>query len=316
MNHLLPVTMGVATLLVACQPQTPQIVGTLERDRVRLTAEVSEPITNLLVKEGEWVDQGELLLVLDTRRTDARVAEARARLENSKARLRELERGPRQETIQESQANVEGAKITLSNAQTEYQRIERLAARTLASQAELDQARTNRDAAAARVEALEAQLDSQLEGTTQEELDQARATVMALQAGLDQLLVLREHLEVRAPMSGRVESLPFRLGEQPAAGTALVVMLAESPVYARIYLPEALYATVAIGDHAEISIAGLEAPREGVIRYLSGEASYTPFYALTEDDRGRLSYLAEIDILGDTRSLPTGTPLNISLPTE
>jgi HlyD family secretion protein len=47
------------------------------------------------------------------------------------------------------------------------------------------------------------------------------------------------------------------------------------------------------------------------VRWVSSEAAFTPYYALTERDRGRLSYVAKIDI-GETRQrLPDGVPVNV-----
>ena len=52
----------------------------------------------------------------------------------------------------------------------------------------------------------------------------------------------------------------------------------------------------------------------GTVRYVSAEASFTPYYALTQKDRSRLSYLAEVT-LDDPRAadLPTGVPVQVYL---
>ena len=47
----------------------------------------------------------------------------------------------------------------------------------------------------------------------------------------------------------------------------------------------------------------------GTVRWVSSEAAFTPYEALTERDRGRLSYEAKIDIDDRTRRLPDGVPL-------
>ena len=53
---------------------------------------------------------------------------------------------------------------------------------------------------------------------------------------------------------------------------------------------------------------------QGRVRWVSADASFTPYFALTEHDRSRLSYLAEID-LEDARDLPSGLPLQVDFPT-
>ena len=51
------------------------------------------------------------------------------------------------------------------------------------------------------------------------------------------------------------------------------------------------------------------------MRYVSAEASFTPYYALTQKDRSRLSYLAEVT-LDDARAarLPAGVPVQVHMP--
>ena len=52
----------------------------------------------------------------------------------------------------------------------------------------------------------------------------------------------------------------------------------------------------------------------GRVRTVSQEAAFTPYYALTERDRSRLTYVAKIDLEGEAaRALPTGLPLEVEL---
>ena len=49
------------------------------------------------------------------------------------------------------------------------------------------------------------------------------------------------------------------------------------------------------------------------MRWVSADASFTPYFALTEHDRSRLSYLAEVDV-PDAAELPSGVPLEVDFP--
>ena len=51
----------------------------------------------------------------------------------------------------------------------------------------------------------------------------------------------------------------------------------------------------------------------GTVRYVSAEAAFTPYYALTQKDRSRLAYLAEIT-LDDAVALPAGLPVQVFVP--
>jgi len=93
-------------LLAACHRDTapPPLLGTLEWDRIAIPAEVSEPITQVLVKEGELVQEGQLLMTLDARRTQAQLDAANADVQRLSAALDELRHGARIETIDASRA--------------------------------------------------------------------------------------------------------------------------------------------------------------------------------------------------------------------
>ena len=69
-----------------------------------------------------------------------------------------------------------------------------------------------------------------------------------------------------------------------------------------------------------VSIDGVDGVLDGTVRYISAEAAFTPYYALTQKYRARLSYLAEV-ALDDPRAaaLPVGVPVQVTmaaLPTE
>jgi HlyD family secretion protein len=63
-----------------------------------------------------------------------------------------------------------------------------------------------------------------------------------------------------------------------------------------------------------VAIDGVAPRLAGKVRYVSAEAAFTPYYALTQKDRARLSYLAEIT-LDDPRAaaLPVGVPVQVTL---
>ena len=139
----------LALVLGACDPAEDGnvIVGELASDRIELAAEVSEPIVEILVAEGEAVAAGEVLMRQDATRASARVREAEAALGQARARLDELVRGPRSEQIAAARANVQGASDELDFRKSDYARVQKVHARNLASPELLDRARAALDAA-------------------------------------------------------------------------------------------------------------------------------------------------------------------------
>jgi len=306
-------TAVLALSLVACESSTQDnsVVGELSSDRVEITAEFGEPITAIAVAEGAEVAAGDVLVEQDASRAEARLREADAALGQVRARLDELVRGPRSEQIAAARANVEGANQELDFRQSELERVREIHARGLASAELLDQAQAALDGAQASLKFALAQLEERLAGTTVEELAQAEQAVQQAIARRDAAAVDLQRHTLRAPIDGVADSRLFETGERPVPGQPVIVMLAAGQPHARVYVPEALRVRVAAGTPARIRVDGLEEPIEGRVRWVSSEAAFTPYYALTERDRGRLTYLAKVDLLTDRARLPDGVPVEV-----
>ena len=108
----------------------------------------------------------------------------------------------------------------------------------------------------------------------------------------------------------------FEIGERPTPGQALLVMLSGEQPYARIYVPEQLRINVGPGIRADIFVDGLEEPLRGTVRWVASEAAFTPYFALTERDRGRLTYEAKVDIDTERQRFPDGVPVEVELDIE
>lgn len=286
-------------------------VGQLASDRYELTAEVGEPITAIPVAEGEQVTAGQVLLSQDDTRARARLAESGAALAQQQARLDELVRGPRSEQIAAARANVEGATQDLEYRQAEMKRVEDIHARGLASPDQLDKASAAVDAAQANLKLRLAQLEEMLTGTTVEELKQAEQAVAQLAARRDAIQVDLERHTTRAPVDGIADSRLFETGERPAPGQPMMIVLGGEQPYARVFVPETIRVHITPGTAAVIHVDGLDEPLDGEVRWVSSESAFTPYFALTERDRGRLSYVAKVDITTQRARLPDGVPVEV-----
>jgi HlyD family secretion protein len=307
--------LGLLSLGACSRERDGQLVGTLERDRIEIKVESSEPILSREVRDGQEVAAGDLLLRQDPARPQARLDQMAAQHAQTAARLAELRRGPRQEAIRETRARLAAAQAETVYARAEFDRARAVFDRGLSSEGALDQSETRWKSAVAGEHAINESLQAQLEGTTVEELDQAAAALAAAEAQLAQARLDLERTELRAPVDGIVDKLLFQVGERPPAGTTVAVLLDRSRVFARFYVPEALRARIVPGRELSVVVDGVAREFSGTVRWVSADASFTPYFALTEHDRSRLSYLAELD-LPDAADLPSGVPLVVLPPAE
>lgn len=306
------IALAGALSLGACANDTePALVGTLEWDRANVLAEVSEPVIEIAVEEGRIVEQGALLLRLDPRRTDAQLAEAEALARQARAQLAEAVKGARIEDIDAARADLARARSDASNAARTQERYTEIRRQGLIAQAALDDATTALRMAEASERAARARLAERLHGTRPEQIAQAEAALAAAEARLAQLRLTRERLDVRAPHAGRVDALPFRLGDQPATGATLVTLLTGPTPYARVYVPERQRADMRPAQRYTVHVDGADEPYAAHVRTVSSEAAFTPYYALSGDDASRLVYRAELVLDGERASaLPAGLPVS------
>lgn len=304
---------GVVTC-AACGSASEDLtaLGTLEWDRIELSAETSEAITAIAVREGQQVNAGQVILTLDPQRAQAQWAAAQGERDRAAAQLAEIRRGPRSERIEAARAQALGAEKAWQVAQSEYLRKQQLLARRLIAPQELDKVRGQRDSTAATRAATQAALEEALAGATREQLEQARAALTAADAQLRVQQLALERLIIRAPLPGRIDALPFHVGERPKAGAVLAVLLGGAAPYARVYIPEALRARLAPGQTARVFVDGVDAPFAAHVRSVESDPAYTPYFALNERDRSRLSYFAKVALEGrEIAQLPAGVPVRV-----
>ena len=300
-------------LLAGCGDGAPGLSGVTARHRLSVTAESAEPVLKILVHEGDRVAAGQPLMQLDPARATDQLAQAQAQLKQAQARLDELVAGPRRERIAAAQAALDQARSQQQRASKEFQRVSDLAGSDLVSANQLDSARDARDSANAMVRSRTADLQELLKGTRVEQLDQARAGVDAAQAGVDAAQLTLDRLTLKAPQAAQVEAVLAREGERRAAGAPLLTLSQTSPLFVRIYIPSEQRPSLHAGMHASVRLDGESQQRDGTLRYIADQASFTPYYSLTEQDRKRLTWLAEVDIEGDTSTLPAGIAATVVL---
>jgi HlyD family secretion protein len=191
--------------------------------QVNISADVSAKITRLEVEEGEWIEQGTLLVELDRERYLAAVESAEANLSAA-------------------QANANLARENMIKAEKDYVRTKELFDRNLESQSVLDTVY-----AAAEVE----------KARYQSVLDQGEQAKAALRQARDDLA----KTTIYAPMSGTVSKLNKEIGEIALGSQFQEDVILEisnlEGMEALVDIDENDIVSVSIGDEAEIEVDAL-----------------------------------------------------------
>jgi HlyD family secretion protein len=312
-RHLSATILFTLAGLCGCAKKPPQALGTLEYDRITMPAPAAERIVAIDVREGEQVAAGQALMQLDPTHTQSELASAEAQARQQREVLAELENGPRNEDIDKARATLRAAQAQAREARAYYNRLLPLQGKSYVAAADLDRARAAAGDADGQVAAAQAALDELLHGTRPEQIAQAQAALASATAQASAQQVLLGKLSLVAPRAGRIDNIPYKLGDQAPVGTPVVILLAGAAPYARIYVPEQQRAGVHVGDAMQVFVAGRDKPYAGKVRMLRSEPAFTPYYALIGDDAARLSYLAEITLGPGAADLPAGLPVRVEL---
>lgn len=316
-RSILPVLVIVLAngFVAGCEQSETEILalGTLETDRIELVADNSEPIIDVHVTEGDVVAVGDPLVAQDPSRINVMMSKAIADLDVARAKLAEAEAGPRAQNIAAARAQVAAADSEMKTAKIELERERSLVAQNYASQNNVDILEGRYESAVARKEEAEAMLAELLEGTRSEEIDAARSNFAMAQSQVEDIELSLARSVIRAPVAGKVEAVIFEEGERPQPGVVVVVVVRHQAPYARVHVPEPLRTRLAPGAPAEVTIDGYEAPFRGSLRWIAHDASFTPFFALTQHDRSHLSYVAEVVVEGASE-IATGVPVQVRFP--
>lgn len=304
----------VSSCLAGCMPDSPhQASGIIERQRISLTSTSNEIIEELPIREGSIVKKGDVLVVFSKEKKQAQMKQYLAQRDSAQAALNKLLNGERIEDIDAARANVANAKVKLIDAEKNYQRILLLTQQNLAPISSKDTAKADMDSAKASLEASEQNLKKLTHGSRQEDIDAAKANLLAASAQVELQQFVLDELTVVATIEGVLDSLPYNKGERVPEKSVVAIIQSTSTPYARVYIPEPFRAKYPVGTQATVHIDGVDNAMVGKVRWISVDPAFTPYTSMNEDDRSRFVYLAEIDLPESAENLPSGIPVQVDM---
>ncbi|MBP0027225.1 efflux RND transporter periplasmic adaptor subunit [Roseofilum sp. Guam] len=274
-------TVTLATVELARIPRTFTATGTVDAyDLLPVLPQVLDlQILQVLVDEGDWVEKGQLMVVLDDSVLQTQIRQVQADVEASRAVVQERQAAVEQakSALQgalaakaEAQAGKQQAIASLAQAQAELEQTERdlqrsetLAAEGAISIQEVDLSRTrtknareavqvakaNLNSAEARISSATANVNSAQAtiGSMTANVNTALAQLQSQQARVEQQKTYLAQTQVTAPSSGRVSERSARVGDLPNAEMPLFRIINQGALELELKIPETQLSQVNIG---------------------------------------------------------------------
>jgi multidrug efflux pump subunit AcrA (membrane-fusion protein) len=170
----------------------------------RIGPKISGRCERIYVEEGDRVKEGQVLALLDQSSLIIAKKQAQAALATAKATLNKVLAGTRQELIEQAEADFTSAKANLDWAQKEFARNEALYRRHVVSEKSLDSIKMQLTVAEAQYKKAGEYLEMAKKGSTQEDIEVARAQVVQAEVALKMAEHNLEDSVITAPFPGVV----------------------------------------------------------------------------------------------------------------
>ena len=276
-----------------------------------LSFERAGKIDSINVIEGQKVNKGDILAVLNSDELSHQLEITKAKCKAVSAKLSLYERGYRKEEIEQAQANVKKLTENYDLSELSYKRVNELYRSKSISVQEKDNALFNTKMIKAQLDEAKAKLSQMKTGFREEEITQAKAENEGCMAELKMLdYKISEQGVIKAPFTGSIRT-SFREEADFVNPSQSVFELVKSDKK-RI----AVYATyeqlpfIHTGNRAFIKNAS-DTDVEGVVTYISDTAMFTPKTVQTQDLRADLVYEIRVETTVPDDILKFGQPVTV-----
>lgn len=273
--------------------------GRIEAPLVDIAPRIQGRVLEVLVREGDRVKAGDLLVRLDL----AEIALAPERDAQSvtaaEARVRDLTAGSRTAEIATGQAERADRVAALALARQELARQRALREKRVGTQRDLDRAASDVERAHAALEAATQRLRLVQQGARQWQTRQAEAELGRAQRVKAQSDIVVREAELRAPSDAVVLHRLVEPGALLGPGQSAVTLGVESRLYVRTFIPESRLGQVRQGQVAQVTVdayPGRTFPAR--VTEISPTAEFTPKAVETRAERVNLVYAAKVDLDG------------------
>lgn len=213
-------------------------------------APIATTVKRVLVKEGDHVHEGQLLLELDNDDIRAQAARAQSQIKAAQANQSALKTGGTQEEVLTISAQLVKARNARDVAQRNLDAFQRLQQQGAASAGEVRQAEEALKSAQADVNLLE---QKQKDRYSAPEVASSNAQAESAQAAYDEAIDALSKSSVRAPFDGVVYSLPVKAGAFVPTGDLLLQEADLSKILVRAFVDEPDIGRLATGQKVEIT---------------------------------------------------------------
>ena len=267
----------IGAMSIKQEPETIQ--GQVEVSEYRVSSKVPGRILEIRVKEGDYVNVGDTLAILDAPEVRAKMTQAQS-AENAAAAMDEMaNNGARQEQVRGAFAVLQQAKAGLEIAQKSYNRVQRLYDEGVMTAQKRDEAFANYKALEAQVKAAQSQYDMARNGARTEEKKAAAAQVNRAKGAVAEVnSYIHETMQI-AQMAGEVSDVYPKVGELVGTGSPIMSVSLMNDIWGTFNVREDQLNGMKVGSIVTAFVPAFKKEIRMKVYYIKDQGTYAVWKA-------------------------------------
>ena len=267
----------IGAMSIKQEPETIQ--GQVEVSEYRVSSKVPGRILEIRVKEGDYVNVGDTLAILDAPEVRAKMTQAQS-AENAAAAMDEMaNNGARQEQVRGAFAVLQQAKAGLEIAQKSYNRVQRLYDEGVMTAQKRDEAFADYKALEAQVKAAQSQYDMARNGARTEEKKAAAAQVNRAKGAVAEVnSYIHETMQI-AQMAGEVSDVYPKVGELVGTGSPIMSVSLMNDIWGTFNVREDQLDGMKVGSIVTAFVPAFKKEIRMKVYYIKDQGSYAVWKA-------------------------------------
>ena len=258
----------------------PEVIqGEMEVEEYRVSGKVPGRILELRVKEGDYVQAGDTLAIIEAPDVEAKMIQAKSAADAAQAMEQMARNGARKEQVQGAFQLLEQAKVGCDIAEKSFNRIQRLYNEGVVSAQKFDEAQAMYKSAQAQVKAAQSQYDMAVNGARAEEKRAASATVGQARGAVQEVTSYIKETVQTAQMAGEVTDVYPKVGELVGTGTPIMSIAIMDDQWATFNIREDQLKDVVVGQEITVTIPALDKEAKMKVTSMKDKGSFAVWKA-------------------------------------
>lgn len=259
------------------KPETIQ--GQAEASEYRISSKVPGRILEIKVKEGQKVNAGDTLALLEAPDIQAKLAQAEAVRTAAAAQNAKAKKGAREEEVQGAYEIWQKSKAGLDIMEKSYKRMENLFNEGVVSEQKRDEAKAQYDAAVATEKAALSQYNMAKNGAEKETKEMAAAQVLQAEGVVAEVNSYINETVLIATTAGEVSEIYPMVGELVGTGAPIMNIAVMSDMWISFNVREDLLKNLSMGTHIVGYVPALDKDIDLKVNYIKDLGSYAAWKA-------------------------------------